>query len=77
MADLEGRFLSELPSETRPLGVELAGRPRVSVYSAAVPLAPGKTVRPVTLPAVSHGVGGSLSALYVFAMGIGGLGIGG
>jgi hypothetical protein len=35
-------------------------------------LAPGKTVQSVTLPAISHGVGDSLNALHIFAMGIGG-----
>ena len=49
-----------------------AGGEHSEGISAAVPLAPGKAVRSVTLPAISHGVGDSLSALHVFAMGIGG-----
>lgn len=44
----------------------------MSVYATAIPLTAGKTVRSVTLPAISHGVGDSLNALHVFAMGIGG-----
>ena len=50
----------------------LAGQPRSERISAAVPLTPGKAVRPVTLPAISHGVGDSLGAPHVLAMGIGG-----
>ena len=48
------------------------GQHAVSVYATAVPLTPGKTVQSVTLPAISHGVGDSLNALHIFAMGIGG-----
>jgi hypothetical protein len=48
------------------------GSHAVSEYSAAILLTAGKTVRPVTLPAISHCVGDSLSALHVFGMGIGG-----
>jgi beta-glucosidase len=43
----------------------------VSVYFASVPLAPGKTVASVQLPAVSSGVSGSGTAMHIFAMAIG------
>lgn len=48
------------------------GSHAVSVYATAIPLTAGKTVRSVTLPAISQGVGDSLNALHIFAMGIGG-----
>jgi hypothetical protein len=63
---------SEESVTNSPRALSSLGSHAVSVYSAAVPLTPGRTVRPVTLPAISHGVGDSLSALHAFAMGIGG-----
>ncbi|MGA2828691.1 MAG: hypothetical protein ABSF03_21525 [Streptosporangiaceae bacterium] len=44
----------------------------MSVYSTSVPLNAAKTVESITLPAISDGVGDSLNALHIFAMGIGG-----
>jgi beta-glucosidase len=43
----------------------------VSVYSTEVPLQPGKTVASVTLPDVSSGVGSGVTAMHVFAVGVG------
>jgi beta-glucosidase len=48
------------------------GSHAVSVYATEVPLTPGKTVSSVTLPAISNGVGDSLNALHIFAMGLAG-----
>ncbi|MGH9068765.1 MAG: fibronectin type III-like domain-contianing protein, partial [Acidimicrobiales bacterium] len=43
----------------------------VSVYSNVIPLQPNKTVQSITLPDVSSGVGNSVNAMHVFAVGIG------
>lgn len=43
----------------------------VSIYSAAIPLQAGKTVVSVTLPSISNGIGGGLTDMHIFAMGIG------
>lgn len=43
----------------------------VSVYFASVPLAPGKTVKSVTLPTVSSGVGNGVNAMHIFAIAVG------
>jgi beta-glucosidase len=48
------------------------GSHQVSVYATAVSLAAGKTIKSVTLPAVSHGVGDSMNAMHIFAVGVGG-----
>lgn len=47
------------------------GNHQVSVYSVAVPLEAGKTVQSVTLPNVSHGMGGGTNAMHIFAMAVG------
>jgi beta-glucosidase len=44
---------------------------RVSLYSASVPLATGKTVRYLTLPSISHGAHSGQPAMHVFATAIG------
>jgi beta-glucosidase len=41
------------------------------VYSATVPVASGKTVASVTLPAISSGVAVGTPAMHIFAIGIG------
>jgi beta-glucosidase-like glycosyl hydrolase len=41
------------------------------VYSATVPVASGKTVASVTLPAISNGVAVGTPAMHIFAIGIG------
>jgi beta-glucosidase len=43
----------------------------VSVYFASVPLAAGKTVASVTLPAISSGVGNGVNAMHIFAIATG------
>jgi beta-glucosidase len=43
----------------------------VSVYSASVPLTAGKTVKYLTLPAISHGAHSGQPAMHVFATAIG------
>ena len=43
----------------------------VSIYFASVPLQAGKTVASVTLPTVSASAGNGITALHVFAVGIG------
>ncbi|MGE5286332.1 MAG: glycoside hydrolase family 3 C-terminal domain-containing protein [Micromonosporaceae bacterium] len=43
----------------------------VGIYSASVPLEQGKTVQSVTLPAVSSGVAQGVTAMHIFAIGIG------
>jgi beta-glucosidase len=43
----------------------------VSIYYAAVPLEPGKTVASVTLPTVSSGIGNGTNAMHIFAIAIG------
>ena len=45
---------------------------QVGIYSASVPLQPGKTVQSVTLPAVSSGVAAGTVAMHISTMGIGG-----
>ena len=44
----------------------------MSVYATSVTLAAGKTVQSVILPTISNGVGDSLNAMHLFAMGIAG-----
>ena len=43
----------------------------MSVYYASVPLESGKTVRSVTLPTVSSGVGNGVNAMHIFAIAVG------
>jgi beta-glucosidase len=43
----------------------------VSIYFASVPLQAGKTVATVTLPTVSASAGNGITALHVFAIGVG------
>jgi beta-glucosidase len=43
----------------------------VSIYFSSVPLQAGKTVASVTLPTVSTGAGNGITAMHIFAMGIG------
>jgi hypothetical protein len=43
----------------------------VSVYYASVPLESGKTVKSVTLPTVSSGVGNGVNAMHIFAIAVG------
>ncbi|HSZ38959.1 MAG TPA: glycoside hydrolase family 3 C-terminal domain-containing protein [Trebonia sp.] len=43
----------------------------VSIYFASVPLAAGKTVASVTLPAVGASAGDNVNAMHIFAMAIG------
>jgi beta-glucosidase len=43
----------------------------VSVYYASVPLQSGKTVKSVTLPTVSSGIGNGVNAMHIFAIAIG------
>jgi hypothetical protein len=40
------------------------------VYSDAVPLTAGKTIRSVTRPEISHGIGDSLNGMHLFAWGL-------
>ena len=48
------------------------GSHAVSVYATTITLAARKTVQSVTLPTISNGVGDSLNAMHLFAMGIAG-----
>ena len=43
----------------------------VSIYFASVPLESGKTVKSVTLPTVSSGVGNGVNAMHIFAIAVG------
>jgi hypothetical protein len=43
----------------------------VSIYFAAVPLDPSRTVASVTLPTVSSGVGNGVNAMHIFAIAVG------
>jgi beta-glucosidase len=43
----------------------------VSIYYASVPLESGKTVKSVTLPTVSSGIGNGVNAMHIFAIAVG------
>jgi beta-glucosidase len=43
----------------------------VSIYYASVPLESGRTVKSVTLPTVSSGIGNGVNAMHIFAIAVG------
>ncbi len=47
------------------------GQHPVSIYYASVPLESGKTVKSVTLPTISSGIGNGVNAMHIFAIAVG------
>jgi beta-glucosidase len=47
------------------------GQHPVSIYYASEPLESGKTVKSVTLPTVSSGIGNGVNAMHIFAIAVG------